>query len=105
MKINKSLTWGLRNFCKERGITYCAIFGSRARGDGDKRSDLDLLVDVPDEISLFGFVRLARELEQKIGIKIDMIEREALKNSRRPFTQYFREEIKEDLKVLYEEGG
>jgi predicted nucleotidyltransferase len=50
------------------------IFGSYARGEQKKKSDLDVLVRFYDGATLFEFVGLAIFLEEKLGIKkIDVV--------------------------------
>jgi len=45
MKTKKAINMRkLIDICRKNGIAYLAIFGSYARGDFSKKSDLDLLV-------------------------------------------------------------
>ncbi|MCK4353070.1 nucleotidyltransferase domain-containing protein [candidate division WOR-3 bacterium] len=101
--MNKALINKLRNFCRMNGITYCALFGSRARNDNKKDSDLDLLIGLKEEISGFKFVRLMREIEEYLGEKIDVVTKDGLSHPRGEAGKIFREEIEKDLKVIYEE--
>jgi len=48
------------------------IFGSFARGEQDSNSDLDVYIE-SDTISLFQMGSLLNELENLLGIKIDLI--------------------------------
>lgn len=57
------------------------LFGSRARGDYSPDSDVDILVDVDAGIGL-RFVALADEIEQLLGLKVDLVSRRAIKPSR-----------------------
>jgi uncharacterized protein len=45
------------------------VFGSVARGDDRPDSDMDLLVDFAPDSSLFDLMRMARELEDLLGIR------------------------------------
>ncbi|NUM73743.1 nucleotidyltransferase family protein [candidate division KSB1 bacterium] len=65
------------------------LFGSVARGEAQRESDLDLLVDFDEEADLFDYVGLSQYLEEKLKRKIDLVPRRSL-----------REEIK--AKVLEE---
>jgi predicted nucleotidyltransferase len=50
------------------------IFGSYARGEQKKKSDLDVLVKFYKGATLFEFVGLAIFLEEKLGIKkVDVV--------------------------------
>jgi hypothetical protein len=57
------------------------VFGSVAKGQADQHSDLDLLVDYDlDNISPWFPVRLIRDLENLLGIKVDVVTSEGLKD-------------------------
>lgn len=68
----------LKPLCKEYEISYLGVFGSYARGEQKKKSDLDLLVEFNKKISLFDLVHIERELSKKIGIKVDLVTKGAL---------------------------
>jgi predicted nucleotidyltransferase len=48
------------------------IFGSVARGEDNGASDVDLLVDLEPEATLFDLLGLANDLEDLLGIKVDV---------------------------------
>jgi uncharacterized protein len=54
------------------------IFGSVARGEDTENSDLDLLVDVKPQTSLFEFMSLAEELKKITNINVDLVTENAL---------------------------
>lgn len=58
------------------------IFGSRARGDHQKFSDLDVLVEFPQEMSFstLGKIRSAVE-ESNLSIKVDIVDTAELAES------------------------
>ena len=56
------------------------IFGSRARGNGHLNSDLDLMVQVPaGRLSLWDYIGLEQEIEDRLGLDVDLVERRALR--------------------------
>jgi predicted nucleotidyltransferase len=55
------------------GITNLRVFGSIARGTDRPDSDVDLLVDLPDRISVFELGRLSGEVEQILGTHVDVV--------------------------------
>lgn len=61
------------------GITNLRIFGSVARGEDDDNSDLDLLASFPQGFDLFNHAALILELEDLLGIKVDVISENGLK--------------------------
>ncbi len=49
------------------------IFGSVAHGDDTEASDIDLLVDpIHGQTTLVSLARIKRELEQLLGVRIDL---------------------------------
>ncbi|HVF74849.1 MAG TPA: nucleotidyltransferase domain-containing protein [Acidimicrobiales bacterium] len=56
------------------------LFGSVARGDDRPGSDVDLLVDFDAESSLFDVIRLTRELEELLGLPVDVVSTGGLKD-------------------------
>jgi predicted nucleotidyltransferase len=66
----------LRNKYKVKEI---GIFGSYVRGDAEKGSDLDILVTVDLSIDLLTFIELEQYLTEKLGIKVDLVMKDALK--------------------------
>ncbi len=64
---------------KSYGVTSIALFGSVARGEAGPRSDVDLLVDVDDEVTLFGLSRIKHHLEDLLGMPVDLVTSDALR--------------------------
>ena len=64
--------------CQRYPIQRIALFGSWARGEQRSDSDVDILVDVAPSIG-WKFVSLADELEQLLGLKIDLVSSRAVR--------------------------
>ncbi len=67
------------------------IFGSFARGENNKNSDIDILVKFKVAPSLLTLIRLENELSELLDIKVDLITTGAIKNKR------VKKSIKKDL--------
>ena len=52
---------------------YIEIFGSYARGEQKETSDLDVIVEFEKRKSLLELVGIEQELEDNLGIKIDLL--------------------------------
>ena len=60
---------------KRNNVVRAGIFGSFARGEAKKKSDIDILVEIKaKKFSLLNLVSLERELEEHIGRKVDLVE-------------------------------
>ncbi len=55
-----------------RGATRMRVFGSVANGLDHEGSDLDLLIDVPDGTSLLRIVGLQLDIEDALGVPVDL---------------------------------
>lgn len=68
------------------GITRVRLFGSLARGEGNQKSDIDLLVELPPKTSLFTFVAIKLDLEDFLGRPVDLVTEKAI-------SPYIREQV------------
>lgn len=57
---------------KKHNIVRAGIFGSYARGEQKKNSDIDILIEPPRGMGL-GFIELKLELEKELGKKVDLL--------------------------------
>ena len=76
---------------KEHDPVKIGIFGSFARKENKKNSDIDILVEFKNTPSLLTLIRLENELSEILGIRVDLLTTGALKNRR------IKESINKDL--------
>jgi predicted nucleotidyltransferase len=69
----------LKALAAEHGFSRLAAFGSVARHEAQKDSDIDLLVEAPDGTSSFDFVRFKQLVEQVLGREVDLVSYGGLK--------------------------
>jgi hypothetical protein len=67
------------------------IFGSFARGENKKGSDIDILIEFKNPPSLLELIRIENELSELLGCKVDLVTTGSLKNKR------IKNSIKKDL--------
>jgi len=60
-------------------IRKLGVFGSYARGEHGSESDLDVLVEFTEPVTLFELVRLENELTTRLGVELDLVTRASLK--------------------------
>ncbi len=58
---------------KRNKIVRAGIFGSYARGEQTKKSDIDLLIKFKGKKTLLGLVKLKQELEDTVKKKVDLV--------------------------------
>ena len=84
------------------GVKRIGVFGSFARGEDTADSDIDILVDFDEPrkrpLGLFTWVRLEREISERLGRKIDMVSNQGLNKYIRPY-------VEPELITLYEKEG
>jgi predicted nucleotidyltransferase len=49
------------------------VFGSTGRSEQSAGSDLDLLVDMAEGRSLFDLIALSNDLEESLGVEVDVV--------------------------------
>jgi predicted nucleotidyltransferase len=77
------------------GVKKAALFGSYARNEATKNSDIDILIDPPDNMSYFKFFDLHEDLEKLIQKKVDLLTYRSLNPHIKPY-------IERDQIVIYE---
>ena len=69
----KSIKGPIVKILKKHGVKKAGIFGSYARGEEKKNSDIDILIEVKRGIfSLLDLVKLEMELERILRKKVDL---------------------------------
>jgi len=61
------------------GASNVRVFGSVARGETDEKSDIDLLVDMEPDRSLFDLGGLLTDLQDLLGCEVDIVPEDSLR--------------------------
>lgn len=84
------------------GIKRIALFGSVARGEASKKSDIDILVDFEEPrrkpLGLFKWGELEDELGKRLGRKVDLVSNAALNKYIRPY-------VEKEMVIIYDAEG
>jgi uncharacterized protein len=64
---------------KRYGARDIRVFGSVARGEEGRESDIDFLVLLDSNVSLFDLVGLENALSELLGSKVDVVDERGLK--------------------------
>lgn len=79
---------------KDKGITQAGIFGSFARGDQKKGSDIDILIKPTAKMSLLDLVGLEYELKNRLKRNVDLLTYNGI-------SHFLKERIlKEEVRIL-----
>lgn len=103
MKLNGTIEVSdeaINDFCQRWRVKEFSLFGSVLRQDFRPDSDIDVLLSFEPGApwSLFEFVDMQDELTEIFGRNVDVVEKEAIEESRNPFR---RKAILEHHKVIY----
>lgn len=63
----------IRRVAAAHGASNVRVFGSTGRDEQIASSDLDLLVDMAEGRSLFDLIALSNELEESLGVDVDVL--------------------------------
>jgi len=61
-----------KEFRDKYGVTRIGLFGSSVRGKQTENSDIDIAVELESKNKFRSFFNLKRELEKKLGKKVDL---------------------------------
>ena len=72
----EAMTQTIAEYFKTQPVLKAWLFGSFARGEETPDSDVDILVEFDHHtpISLFGYARMHRELQDSLGRRVDLVE-------------------------------
>ncbi len=64
-------------------ITHAGLFGSVVRGERAPTSDIDILVELPEnnQLSLLDYAGIQVEIEEALGKKIDLVQYRLIKSA------------------------
>ena len=71
--VKKKLRETLPILRKKYGVKSLGIFGSYVRGEQRSGSDLDVLVELEQPLSLLKLVNLENYLSDLLGVKVDLV--------------------------------
>lgn len=82
-------------YCSIYPISRIGLFGSYARGKADEESDIDLVVEFEEHVSLMKVLGLKTKLEAELKKKVDLLESDNIEAA-------LVEEISKEMVILYE---
>jgi uncharacterized protein len=73
----------MKSDLQRTGVVHIALFGSRARRDNRRDSDIDLVVEIDEErkFSMLDLIGVAQSIEDKVGAPANLFMRRSLEPS------------------------
>jgi len=93
-KLTPEIEMEIVNFLKRCGAKKILVFGSYVRGEATPESDIDIIADFEEGISLLDIVGFELELSEKLGIKVELLTEKSL-------SPYIVEDVLAEAKVIY----
>lgn len=95
--MNKTIVNRLSKYFASQPIEKAWIFGSYARSEENKKSDIDILVNFSPEskVTLFKYIHIVNDLQALTGKRIDLVEDGQLK-------QFAKSSAENDKILIYE---
>lgn len=90
-KLNKSII----RYLKQYPVDRIGIFGSYARNQNLKNSDLDIYIRFKENPTLLQMAKMERELSEILGIKVDIVTEPSIKNP------ILKKNIEKDLQIIF----
>ena len=96
----EEMTQTIAEYFKTQPVLKAWLFGSFARGEETEDSDVDILVqfDHSSPIGLFAYARMWRELKERLGRNVDLVEDEAIRPNIAKFAN-------KDRQLVYERAN
>ena len=96
--MNVNVIDNIRQYFSTRPVRKAWLFGSFSRGEETTQSDVDILVEFDRSgkpVTLLTYARMWRELEERLGRNVDLVEDGTLKT-------YAVESVNHDKRLIYE---
>jgi len=95
MNLDSSTLEAIKEYFRTRPVLKAYLFGSYVRGQADKNSDIDILVDLDysQRIGL-GFVQMQIDLEKILNKKVDLVSSNSL-------SKYIKPSVDNEKKLIY----
>ena len=98
LPMNVNVIDNIRQYFSTQPVRKAWLFGSFSRGEETAQSDVDILVEFDRSgkpVTLLTYARMWRELEERLGRNVDLVEDGTLKT-------YAVESVNRDKRLIYE---
>ena len=81
LQLLRQYTSEILKLAEQYHATNIRVFGSVAKGENTKNSDIDFLIDPTPEQDLFDLIRLRRALQELLDCDVDIVHSTALQHT------------------------
>lgn len=85
----------IKDYFEDKPVKKIQVFGSFARNEQKDGSDIDILLDMEHPVGLFTLSGYLIDLEEKLGLKVDL-------GTDKSLSEYVRPYVEEELETVYE---
>lgn len=78
---------------KKHNVKRASLFGSIVSGNYTDKSDIDILVELDDDLSLLDFIDIKLEIEDATKRKVDLVEYATIKPSLKKYILKHQEDL------------
>ena len=89
-----SIKKGIKKILLKHGVKKIAIFGSYARGEAKRGSDIDIIVEFSKRKSILDIVGIEQELSDNLGINVDLLTEKSI-------SPYLIDSIRKEMIQIY----
>lgn len=93
--IRKALREVIRTSPLRTHVRRVSLFGSHLHGTAKRDSDIDLLIEFNEPISIFALVRMEREMSEALGRNVDLCTPKSL-------SKYFRQDVTQEAEPVFD---
>jgi len=85
----------IKEYFKDKPVKKIQVFGSFARNEQKEGSDIDILLEMEHPVGLFKLSGYLIDLEEKLGLNVDL-------GTDKSLSKYVRPYVEKELETVYE---
>lgn len=85
----------IKDYFKDKPVKKIQVFGSFARGEQKEGSDIDIIIQLERPVGLFKLSKYLIDLEEKLGLDVDL-------GTDKSLSEYVRPYVEKELETVYE---
>ena len=75
------------NVIQPYGPKMVGVFGSFARGEQKPESDIDIVVEFEEDLSLLDIIGIEQKLSEELGLNVDLMTKKSIHSRLKPYIE------------------